>query len=48
MRRAILLSGSFAVANALLTHFYRSTASAQVAAGDPAVLWHEVEFAGEG
>ncbi|MGH7872678.1 MAG: dienelactone hydrolase family protein [Candidatus Binatia bacterium] len=47
MRRAILLSGSLAAANALLTHFYRSTASAQVAATDPAVLWHEVEFAGK-
>jgi hypothetical protein len=37
MRRAILLTGSLAAANALLTHFYRSTASAQVAASDPAV-----------
>ena len=47
MRQAILLTGSLAAANALLTHFYRSTAAAQVAASDPAVLWHEVEFAGK-
>jgi len=47
MRRAVMLTGSLAAANALLTHFYRSTAAAQVAASDPAVLWHEVEFAGK-
>jgi hypothetical protein len=47
MRRAILLTGSLAAANALLTHFYPSTASAQVTASDPAVLWHEVEFTGK-
>ncbi len=47
MRRAVMLTGSLAAANTLLTHFYRSSASAQVAPGDPAVLWHEVEFAGK-
>jgi len=47
VRRAIMLTGSLAAANALLTHFYRSTAAAQVTASDPAVLWHDVEFAGK-
>ena len=47
VRRAIMLTGSLAAANALLTHFYRSTASAQVTASDPTVLWHEVEFSGK-
>ena len=42
VRRAIMLTGSLAAANALLTHFFRSTAAAQVAASDPAVLWHAV------
>ena len=46
VRRAIMLTGSLAAANALLMHFYRS-AAAQVTASDPAVLWHEVEFAGK-
>ena len=41
VRRTIMLTGSLAAANALLTHFYRSTAAAQVTASDPAVLWHE-------
>ncbi len=47
VRRAIMLTGSLAAANALLMHFYRSTAAAQVTASDPAVLWHDVEFAGK-
>ena len=47
MRQAIVVTGSLAAARTLLSGFVTSEAEAQVDASDPAILWHNVEYAGK-
>ena len=47
MRRLAIFTGSVAAANALLAELMADNATAQVAPGDPAILWHNIEYAGK-
>ncbi len=47
MRRLAIFTGSVAAANALLVELTADNAAAQVAPGDPAILWHNIEYAGK-
>jgi carboxymethylenebutenolidase len=47
MQRAAVFTGSFAAANALITELIPSGAAGQVDSGDPAILWHNVEYTGK-
>ncbi len=47
MRRLAMLTGSVAGANALLAGLLQDSATAQVDPGDPAILWHNIEYAGK-
>src|SRR5215467_3439160 len=44
MRRAVILTGSLAIADGLLDSASPARVAAQVDANDPAVLWHNVEY----
>jgi len=44
MRRAVILTGSLAIADGLLDCASPASVAAQVDANDPAVLWHNVEY----
>lgn len=47
MRRLAILTGSVAGANALVAGLMQDSAAAQVDANDPAILWHNVQYAGK-
>ena len=47
MRRAVVLTGSLAVADTLIDAILPASAAAQVDPSDPSVLWHNVEYAGK-
>ncbi|HEY7555995.1 MAG TPA: dienelactone hydrolase family protein [Candidatus Binatia bacterium] len=47
LRRVAILTGSVAGANALIAGLMEDSATAQVDPGDPAILWHNIEYAGK-
>jgi carboxymethylenebutenolidase len=47
MRRLAILTGSVAGANALIAGLMQDSATAQVQPSDPAILWHNIEYAGK-
>jgi carboxymethylenebutenolidase len=47
MRRLAIFTGSVAAAHALLAELMPENAKAQVAPSDPAILWHNIEYAGK-
>ncbi len=47
MRRAIIFTGSVATAHTLIDGLWPVSAAAQVDPGDPAVLWHNIEYPGK-
>jgi carboxymethylenebutenolidase len=47
MRRVAILMGSVAGANSMIAGLMQESATAQVDPGDPAILWHNIEYAGK-
>jgi len=47
MRRVAILTGSVAGANSMIAGLMPDSATAQVDPGDPAILWHNIEYAGK-
>jgi len=47
MRRVAILTGSVAGANSMIAGLMQDSAMAQVDPGDPAILWHNIEYAGK-
>jgi carboxymethylenebutenolidase len=47
LRRAVIFTGSFAAANALITGHFQSDAADQVDPGDSTILWQNVEYVGK-
>lgn len=47
MRRLAIFTGSVAAAHALLAEVMPDDATAQVTPGDPAILWHNIQYAGK-
>jgi carboxymethylenebutenolidase len=47
MRRAVILTGSLAIADALIDSASPASVAAQVDPSDPAILWHNVEYNGK-
>ena len=47
MRRVAILTGSVAGVNSMIAGLMQDSATAQVDPGDPAILWHNIEYAGK-
>ena len=47
MRRAVILTGSLAIADGLIDSASPASVAAQVDPNDPAILWHNVEYNGK-